>query len=185
MEILQKVKDRMQGIIWTFYRTLKACQINPGEARKENLKKRVDMIRTAKTGFPEFNSQLERLHANKEKLLLLSRTPRSAPRFMTTAASKPSAPRSHAEKSPPESTAIPVSQPVTASSAMLICQKPGLSFRDYLDGRFGFAGITAGATCPTEPPLRCANPNKPCQTTEIKFPVSHKGHPGTAPSTHR
>ena len=60
---------RMRGLIWRFYRNLKAYRRNPTTARKAALQTRFDRIFTSRTGFATLDRLLARLHANKSELL--------------------------------------------------------------------------------------------------------------------
>ena len=60
---------RVRGLIWNFYASLKACQLNPGRRRSNALRARFDRIFLRRTGFVTLDRLLTRLHANKAELL--------------------------------------------------------------------------------------------------------------------
>src|SRR5437660_2811322 len=61
----------IRGLIWSFYRDLKAYRQNPSRQRKAVLRARFDRIFTRKTGFVTLDRLLTRLHANKRELLMV------------------------------------------------------------------------------------------------------------------
>ena len=62
---------RVRGLIWNFYASLKAYQINPGQRRSVALRARFDRIFLRRTGFVTLDRLLARLHANKAELLMV------------------------------------------------------------------------------------------------------------------
>ena len=60
---------RIRGLIWPFYRSLKAWRRHPSPARKATLSARFDRIFGQKTGFVTLDRLLTRLCANKSELL--------------------------------------------------------------------------------------------------------------------
>ena len=60
---------RVRGLIWNFYASLKAYQLNPGRRRSNALRARFDRIFLRRTGFVTLDRLLTRLHANKAELL--------------------------------------------------------------------------------------------------------------------
>src|SRR5258708_7304153 len=61
----------MGGLIWWFYRDLKAYQTDPTPRRKAELRARFNRIFKRRTGFALLDKLLARLHANKPELLLV------------------------------------------------------------------------------------------------------------------
>jgi hypothetical protein len=61
--------------IWRFYQDLKAFKLTPAEDTKRTLRERFDAIFTQRTGFQTLNLALQRLHANKDELLLVLERP--------------------------------------------------------------------------------------------------------------
>jgi hypothetical protein len=66
---------RIRGLIWPFYRSLKAWRRHPSPARKATLSARFDRIFGQKTGFATLDRLLTRLHANKSELLRVLERP--------------------------------------------------------------------------------------------------------------
>lgn len=58
-----------RGLIWWFYRDLKAYQQSPDPKRARMMRARFDRIFTAKTGYIMLDRQLARLHKHKDDLL--------------------------------------------------------------------------------------------------------------------
>jgi hypothetical protein len=59
----------IRGLIWPFYRDLKAYRPNPSRQRRAALRARFERIFTRKTGFVTLDRLLARIHANKRELL--------------------------------------------------------------------------------------------------------------------
>jgi Transposase IS66 family len=66
---------RIQGLIWPYYRSLKAWRRHPSPARKATLSARFDRIFAHKTGFATLDRLLARLRANKSELLRVLERP--------------------------------------------------------------------------------------------------------------
>jgi Transposase IS66 family len=66
---------RIRGLIWPFYRSLKAWRRHPSPARKATLSARFDRIFGHKTGFATLDRLLARLRANKSELLRVLERP--------------------------------------------------------------------------------------------------------------
>ncbi len=66
---------RIRGLIWRFYRSLKAWRRHPSPARKATLSARFDRIFGCKTGFATLDRLLARLRANKSELLRVLERP--------------------------------------------------------------------------------------------------------------
>jgi len=64
-------QQRLRGLIWWFYRDLKAYQRDPTPQRKAVLRSRFDRIFKRRTGFATLDRLLARLHANKAELLMV------------------------------------------------------------------------------------------------------------------
>jgi hypothetical protein len=64
-------QQRIRGLIWWFYRDLKAYCREPNAARKAALRARFDRIFQRQTGFATLDRLLARLHANKAELLMV------------------------------------------------------------------------------------------------------------------
>jgi hypothetical protein len=60
----------IRGLVWPFYRDLKAYCRAPSKQRKAALRVRFDRIFDRRTGFVTLDRLLKRLHANKRELLM-------------------------------------------------------------------------------------------------------------------
>lgn len=70
-ELNRVAQQRVRGLIWWFYRDLKAYQADPTPRRKAELRARFNRIFKRRTGFALLDRLLARLHANKRELLLV------------------------------------------------------------------------------------------------------------------
>lgn len=70
-ELHRAAQRRLRGLIWWFYRDLKAYQADPTPRRKAELRARFNRIFKRRTGFVSLDRLLARLHANKPELLLV------------------------------------------------------------------------------------------------------------------
>jgi len=64
-------QQRTRGLIWDFYRDLKAYRDAPSPRRRASLRARFDRIFTRKTGFVMLDRLLKRLYANRSELLVV------------------------------------------------------------------------------------------------------------------
>jgi hypothetical protein len=67
----RKAQARIRGLIWPFYRDLKAYRQNPSKQRRAALRARFERIFMRETGFVTLDRLLARLHANKRELLMV------------------------------------------------------------------------------------------------------------------
>jgi hypothetical protein len=74
-EAQRAAQRRIRGLIWRYYRSLKAWRRNPSPARKAALSARFDRIFGCKTGFATLDRLLARLRANKSELLKVLERP--------------------------------------------------------------------------------------------------------------
>jgi hypothetical protein len=65
------VQQRVRGLIWNLYASLKAYRLTPGKRRAGVLRARFDRIFRRRTGFATLDRLLARLHANKAELLMV------------------------------------------------------------------------------------------------------------------
>ena len=68
-------QERVRGEIWDLYADLKAYRRHPDPALAPTLAARFDAIFTQRTSFTTLNQTLKRLHAHKQKLLLVLQRP--------------------------------------------------------------------------------------------------------------
>jgi len=126
----------VRGLIWWFYRDLKAYCRAPTVRRRAELKARFDRIFSRRTGFVMLDRLLARLHANKTELLI--------------ALERPDVPL-HTNGSENDIRCQVTRRKISAGTRsdagrdcrdaflglMKTCQKLGLSFWDYLGARLG------------------------------------------------
>jgi hypothetical protein len=65
------IQQRVRGLIWWFYADLKAFRLNPTPRRRSEMRARFDRIFERRTGFVTLDRLLQRLHANKDELLMV------------------------------------------------------------------------------------------------------------------
>jgi hypothetical protein len=61
----------VRGLIWWFYADLKAYRLAPTRRRRSEMRARFDRIFQRRTGFVTLDRLLQRLHANKDELLMV------------------------------------------------------------------------------------------------------------------
>ena len=69
--VKQKTLEDVRKQVWEFYDELKSYKISPDEKDKIRLQEKFDTIFTQQTNFQLLNLALQRLHANKDELLLV------------------------------------------------------------------------------------------------------------------
>jgi len=110
----RQAQQHLRGLIWNYYRDLKAYRDNPSPTRRTSLRARFDRIFRRRTGAVMLDRLLKRIHANRHDLLMVLDRPeiRSTPtaRKTISAATLPSA------KSPVEPGAMKVAIHGTPSS---------------------------------------------------------------------
>jgi hypothetical protein len=70
-DLHRTAQSRIRGLIWWFYRDLKAYRIDPTPRRRTELRARFDRIFRRRSGFATLDRLLARLHANKSELLMV------------------------------------------------------------------------------------------------------------------
>jgi hypothetical protein len=66
-----QAQQRLRSLVWWFYADLKAYRRDPDKRRRGQLRARFDRIFRRRTGFATLDRLLERLHANKDALLVV------------------------------------------------------------------------------------------------------------------
>jgi hypothetical protein len=66
-----QAQQRLRSLVWWFYADLKAYRRDPDKRRRGQLRSRFDWIFRRRTGFATLDRLLERLHANKDALLVV------------------------------------------------------------------------------------------------------------------
>lgn len=67
----QKAIDDARDEVWKYYQRLRAYREAPTPRRKQGLKRDFDRIFRQRTGFPDLNEALRRIHAKRDDLLLV------------------------------------------------------------------------------------------------------------------
>ena len=135
----RKAQRHIRGLIWRFYRDLKAYRLAPSEKRKASLTARFDRIFTRQTGFVTLDRLLKRLHANKAELLKVLERPEIP---LHTNGSENDI-RSHVTKRKVSGgTRSDIGRDCRDGFLGLAktCKKLGIVFWDYLGSRLGVPG---------------------------------------------
>jgi hypothetical protein len=135
----RKAQRHIRGLIWRFYRDLKAYRLAPSEKRKASLMARFDRIFTRQTGFVTLDRLLKRLHANKAELLKVLERPEIP---LHTNGSENDI-RSHVTKRKVSGgTRSDIGRDCRDGFLGLAktCKKLGILFWDYLGSRLGVPG---------------------------------------------
>jgi hypothetical protein len=135
----RKAQRHIRGLIWRFYRDLKAYCLAPSEKRKASLMARFDRIFTRQTGFVTLDRLLKRLHANKAELLKVLERPEIP---LHTNGSENDI-RSHVTKRKVSGgTRSDIGRDCRDGFLGLAktCKKLGILFWDYLGSRLGVPG---------------------------------------------
>jgi len=70
-DLQRAAQERMRALIWWFYADLKAYRSEPTARRRGELRTRFERIFRRRTGFVTLDRLLQRLHANKPRLLMV------------------------------------------------------------------------------------------------------------------
>jgi hypothetical protein len=135
----RKAQRHIRGLIWRFYRDLKAYRLAPSKKRKASLTARFDRIFTRQTGFVTLDRLLKRLHANKAELLKVLERPEIP---LHTNGSENDI-RSHVTKrkvSGGTRSALGRDCRDAFLGLAKTCKKLGIVFWDYLGSRLGGSG---------------------------------------------
>ena len=71
----QKAYDKTRDAIWRYYQRLRAYKESPTARKKSRLERDFDRLFLRKTGYPELNAALAKIHAKRENLLLVLEHP--------------------------------------------------------------------------------------------------------------
>jgi len=71
----RKAHDRVRDEIWQYYQRLKAYRDAPTARRKTRLERDFDRLFLQRTGYPELNDALRKIHGKREQLLLVLEHP--------------------------------------------------------------------------------------------------------------
>ena len=135
-------QERVRDQIWDLYADLKAYRRNPDPALAPALAARFDAIFTQRTSFATLNQTLKRLHAHKEKLLLVLKRPDIV---LHTNASEGDIRGYVKWRKISGGTRSDLGKRCRDGFASLkkTCRKLGVSFWDYLGDRIGQHGAIA------------------------------------------
>lgn len=130
----RQAQELARDQIWRFYQDLKAYKTTPTERMKNALNRRFDEIFSQKTRFQTLNLALERIHKNKQELLLVLERP-EIPLHNNLSENDI---RDYVKKRKISATTRSNSGRKARDTMLSLkktCQKLGISFRDYLYDR--------------------------------------------------
>ncbi|WP_448208426.1 IS66 family transposase [Azospirillum sp. sgz302134] len=135
-------QQRVRALIWWFYADLKAYRRAPDRRRRSALRTRFDRLFRRRTGFVTLDRLLDRLHANKDELLVVLDRPEVP--LNTNGSERDLRPQVTKRKvsGGTQSDQGRDGRDVFAS-LLLTCAKLSVSFWDYLGHRLGLFGVDA------------------------------------------
>ena len=132
----------VRALIWWFYADLKAYRRAPDRRRRRELRARFDRIFRRRTGFVSLDRLLQRLHANKEELLLVLDRPEVP--LHTNGSERDLRPQVVKRKISGGTRSAAGRACRDAFLGLLqTCTKLGVSFWDYLGHHLGVLGACA------------------------------------------
>jgi hypothetical protein len=132
----------LRALIWRFYADLKAYRRAPDRRQRTALRARFDRIFRRRTGFATLDRLLQRLHANKNELLLVLDRPQVP--LHTNGSERDLRPQVVKRKISGGTRSDAGRDCRDAFLGLLLtCQKLGVSFWDYLGHRLGVPGADA------------------------------------------
>ena len=132
----------VRALIWWFYADLKAYRRAPDRRRRRELRARFDRIFRRHTGFVSLDRLLQRLHANKEELLLVLDRPEVP--LHTNGSERDLRPQVVKRKLSGGTRSEAGRACRDAFLGLLqTCAKLGVSFWDYLGHRLAVSGVDA------------------------------------------
>jgi hypothetical protein len=135
-------QQRQRGLIWWFYADLKAYRRDPDPRRRTALRARFDRIFRRRTGFATLDRLLQRLHANKEELLVVLDRP-DVP-LNTNGSERDLRPQVIKRRISGGTRSDRGRDCRDAFLGLLLtCAKLGISFWDFLGHRLGIPGADA------------------------------------------
>jgi len=146
------IQQRVRGLIWWFYADLKAFRLNPTPRRRSEMRARFDRIFERRTGFVTLDRLLQRLHANKDELLMVLDHPEIP---LHTNGSESDIRCQVTKRHVSGGTHSDIGRDCRDAFLGLAktCSKLGIAFWDYLGSRLGVSG---GPAVPQLPDLiRC------------------------------
>ena len=139
-------QQHVRGLIWWFYADLKAYRLEPTRRRRRELRARFDRIFQRRTGFVTLDRLLQRLHANKDELLMVLDHPEIP---LHTNGSENDIRCQVTKRHVSGGTHSDIGRDCRDAFLGLAktCRKLGIAFWDYLGARLGVCG------CPAVPQL--------------------------------
>ena len=132
----------VRALIWWFYADLKAYQRAPNRRRRWQLRARFERIFRRRTGFVSLDRLLQRLHANKDELLVVLDRPEVP--LHTNGSERDLRPQVIKRKISGGTRSDAGRACRDAFLGLLqTCTKLGVSFWDYLGHRLGVSGVDA------------------------------------------
>ena len=145
-------QQHLRGLIWWFYADLKAYRLAPTRRRRSEMRARFDRIFQRRTGFVTLDRLLQRLHANKDELLMVLDHPEIP---LHTNGSENDIRCQVTKRHVSGGTHSDIGRDCRDAFLGLAktCRKLGIAFWDYLGARLGVCG---GPSVPQLPDLiRC------------------------------
>jgi hypothetical protein len=145
-------QQHVRGLIWWFYADLKAYRLAPTRRRRSEMRARFDRIFQRRTGFVTLDRLLQRLHANKDELLMVLDRP-GIPLHTNGSENdiRCQVTKRHVSGGTHSDTGRDCRDAFLGLAKT--CRKLGIAFWDYLGARLGVSG---GPSVPQLPDLiRC------------------------------
>jgi Transposase IS66 family len=156
-DLHRTAQRRMRGLIWRFYKDLKAYRADPTSRRRSEMRARFDRIFDRRTGFASLDRLLERLRANKPELLVVLDRPEVP---LHTNGSENDIRCQVTKRKVSGGTRSDVGRDCRDAFLGLAktCAKLRIRFWDYLGDRLNVAGCADVPPLPGIVSLRCRSP---------------------------
>ena len=159
-DLHRMAQDHIRGLIWWFYRDLKAYRADPTPRRRTELRERFKRIFNCQTGFATLDRLLERLHANKPALLMVLDQPEVP---LHTNGSENDIRCQVTKRKISGGTRSDIGRNCRDAFLSLAktCSKLRINFWDYLGNRLAVPGCSTIPHLPGLVSLRCRLPQPP------------------------
>jgi len=156
-DLHRTAQSRVRGLIWRFYKDLKAYRADPTSRRRSEMRARFDRIFDRRTGFASLDRLLQRLHVNKPELLVVLDRPEVP---LHTNGSENDIRCQVTKRKVSGGTRSDVGRDCRDAFLGLAktCAKLRISFWDYLGDRLDVAGCAHVPLLPGIVSLRCRSP---------------------------
>jgi hypothetical protein len=156
-DLHRTAQAHLRGLIWWFYRDLKAYRLDPTPRRRAALRLRFDRIFKRRTGFTTLDQLLKRQHANKEELLMVLNRPEIP---LHTNGSENDIRCQVTKRKVSGGTRSNTGRDCRDAFLGLAktCAKLGIQFWDYLGSRLTVPGCQTIAPLPDIVRMRCITP---------------------------